>query len=160
MAASPYSFTLNLIRMGFDMAESWFQLVTRFPEAAAKYLNLDWAKAWSGRGAAAVLEENQQLTFGQVLSFVPDTAIIGGREYDYMTLARNLSTLVQGPYDLNLIVNATKGPSQFYGTERWQLQIGDTYVSITNRLRDLLVRTYEVNDEGDLQFVTSYVVGA
>lgn len=159
MASTPYSFTLNLIRQGFDMAESWFELVSRFPEAKPNYLNLDWAKAWSGRGAAGLMGENEGMTFGQVLNLVPGEALVGGRTYNFTQLAQNLSELVSGPYDLQLIIQATKGPSKFFGTERWELQVNDTYVSITNRIKDALVREYALTDDGSLRFVTSYVIG-
>lgn len=156
---TPYSYVLNLIRQGRGQAETWFDVSLKYRGVGSRELSLSWAKAWTGRGAAQHMEFNPNMTFGQLLSMVPQSEVIGGRVYTVPELASAFGSLVQSPYDLNMLIQIIKGPSQFYGQSRWQLDVGDSYISVTQRVTDMLIRKYVLGSNGRLRFAGSYIIG-
>lgn len=159
MAASPYTFVLNLIRQGKGQVESYESALRRFSDYAPERVYNQWLSAWVGKYTANLMQQQSGSTLFDYLS-----QQVSGRSRPPVTATPHeiqpwFSRVLQSPYDMQLVARVTVGQFEEFGTWRYEMRSSDTYAMIQRTIEGLIVKEYLRGARGRIDVLNSYIIG-
>lgn len=159
MAASPYSYVLNQIRLGKSQVDSFSAALQRFPEYSHDRVYNQWLSAWVGKYTAQMMVQNIGSTLQDYLSMrvgaVPPPTVGGSPE----SFPAWISKVMDSPYDMQLLGKITIGNFEDFGTWRYQLRGDETYSMIKRTIEGIIVKEYLRGAKGRIDLHNYYIIG-
>jgi len=159
MAVSPYSYVLNQIRLGKSQVDSYASALLRFPEYAPQRVYNQWLSAWVGKYTAQMMQANIGSTLEDYLNLRTGNAsppVVGASPQAFPLW---LSTVLDSPYDMQLLAKVTVGSFEEFGTWRYQMRGTDTYAMIQRTVEGIIVKEYLRGSKGKITPMESYIIG-
>lgn len=159
MAASPYTYVLNLIRQGKSQVDSYAAALRRFSDYAPERVYNQWLSAWTGKYTANLMQQQTGSTLFDYLS-----TQVSGKAKPPVTASPGeiqpwFSRVLQSPFDMQLVAKVTLGKFEEFGTWRYEMRGSDTYAMIQRTIEGLIVKEYLRGARGKIDVMNSYIIG-
>lgn len=159
MAASPYSYILNLIRQGVGQVESYEKALGRFSDYAPERVYNQWLSAWVGKFTANLMRQNTGSTLFDYLSSNPKSSTFPPVSASPQEIQPWFSRVLQSPFDMQMVAKIVTGGFEEFGTWRYEMRTSDTYSMIQRTIEGLIVKEYLRGARGRVEMLNSYIIG-
>jgi hypothetical protein len=106
------------------------------------------------------MQRNPGDTWNTITQARGNDIIIPGEENTIDVLSDGFRAFNDPPDSLQVAAVIQTPNSQDYTTMRWEVSDGDTFYSISERLKETLIREYRLGPDGRIHFVNYYVISS
>ena len=159
MAASPYSYVLNQIRLGRSQVESYANALARFPNYAAERVYNQWLSAWVGKYSASLMQQNIGMSLFDLLQLKTGNASPPQPGDIQQSFPSWLSKTLESPYDMQIVSSIVVGRFEEFGSWRYQVRDSDTYAMIQRTVEGIIVKEYLRGAKGIITIQNAYIIG-
>lgn len=159
MAASPYTYILNLIRQGKGQVESFDAAIRRFYDFSPERVYNGWLSAWVGKYTANLMQQQTGSTLFDYLSQGPGSTNKPPVTASPQEIQPWFSAMLSSPFDMQLVARVMVGEFEEFGTWRYEMRTTDTYSMIQRTIEGLIVKEYLRGARGRIEMLNSYIIG-
>lgn len=159
MAASVYSFTLDLIRRGIGQLQSYQAARARFPESTIENVYSQWLSAWAGKYTADSLREASGSTLQDWLNVQPIGTGQPAIDASPKIIQSWISAFLSDPYDINIITATSTGQFVEYNTWRYRAYPDSQFAMFQRTIDGIIVKEYLRGGDGTTRFIQQYLIG-
>ena len=159
MAASPYSYVLNLIRQGKSQLDSYSSALKRFSDYSPERVHSQWLAAWVGKYTANLMQANAGSTLFDYMNQGTPQGRMPPATATPQEIQPWFSAMLNSPFDMQLIAKVTLGQFEEFGTWRYEMKSTDTYSMIQRTIEGLIVKEYLRGARGKIDVMNSYIIG-